>query len=343
MRFTAIVLFLVLISCGSRQSKQKQPAKPKSQSTVTQTAPGHPAGSFTRLTAHHVSFAEPSGLSLKIGWLDARMYPTHKGVNPSFDEPDSFDLNIEDGMIGVDLSGLSNLLGSDVLKGSHLTNVKLSSKGQQVKLNAILHKVVPVPIEMLGDVAASPDGRIQIHVAKLDILGIPVKGLLTKLHVEAADLVNTGEAKGVQVSGNDVYLDPNDLLPPPHNIGKIKGVHIAKSGDLVMEYGDAREDLRELRKWRNFMRLRGGTIDIGKLTMRDADVFLIDTSGDKWFEFDLAHYQEQLVNGYTEVTPTAGLEIFMPDISRIPKTQANRDISLQWVRNRNIPPPENLQ
>src|SRR6185437_11889757 len=168
MRFTAIILFLVLLSCvllscGPRQPKQEQAAKPTGKSTATQAAPGHPAGSFTRLTVHHVSFAESSGLNLKIGWLDARMYPTHAGVNPSFDEPSSFDLNIEDGMIGVDLSSLSNLLGSDVLKGSHLTDVKLSSKGQQVKLNAILHKVVPVPIEMLGDVAASPDGRIQIH------------------------------------------------------------------------------------------------------------------------------------------------------------------------------------
>ena len=59
----------------------------------------------------------------------------------------------------------------------------------------------------------------------------------------------------------------------------------------------------------------GGTVEFGKLTMHNTDLFVIDTSQHEWFEFDLANYQQQLVNGYLRLTPTAGLQIYLPDIS----------------------------
>ena len=39
---------------------------------------------------------------------------------------------------------------------------------------------------------------------------------------------------------------------------------------------------------------------------------MIDASKDAWFDLDLVNYQAQVVNGYTRMTPQAGLEIFMP-------------------------------
>ncbi|MGH7866334.1 MAG: hypothetical protein ACREP9_01590, partial [Candidatus Dormibacteraceae bacterium] len=110
-------------------------------------------------------------------------------------------------------------------------------------------------------------------------------------------------------------------------------------GNLVEVYGTAKPDVTRVKDWRNFIRLRGGTLDFGKLTMHNVDIVMIDISNDAWFKFDLAHYEEQLVNGYTHITPQAGLQIFMPDIDKIPPSKANRSISLQWVKNRNISPP----
>jgi hypothetical protein len=66
---------------------------------------------------------------------------------------------------------------------------------------------------------------------------------------------------------------------------------------------------------------------------------MVDLANDAWFDLDLAHYQEQLVNGYTRMTPQAGLQIFMPDLSTIPRTKENQDIGMEWIKNRNIPPP----
>jgi hypothetical protein len=73
--------------------------------------------------------------------------------------------------------------------------------------------------------------------------------------------------------------------------------------------------------------------------MKHTDLFLIDSSQDEWFDFDLTRYQEQLVNSRIQMTPQAGLHIFMPDIQKIPSTASNRAINLQWMKNRNLPPP----
>ena len=68
--------------------------------------------------------------------------------------------------------------------------------------------------------------------------------------------------------------------------------------------------------------------------MKDADLIMVDISQEPWFDLDLANYQEQLVNGYTRMTPTAGLQIFMPDYADLKKGG-----SMEWIKNRNAAPP----
>jgi hypothetical protein len=118
-------------------------------------------------------------------------------------------------------------------------------------------------------------------------------------------------------------------------------VHIAKTGDIVEVYGSAKPEIMKVKEWRNFIGLRG-TLEFGKLTMRNADIMMIDISKDNWFNFDLSRYQEQIVNGYTRMTPQAGMQIFMPDIDKIPHNKANQSISLQWIKNRNVSPPADI-
>jgi hypothetical protein len=76
--------------------------------------------------------------------------------------------------------------------------------------------------------------------------------------------------------------------------------------------------------------------------MHPVDLIMIDMSDDAWFDLDLAHYQQQLVNGYVRMTPQAGLQIFMPDLDTIPHNNVNQNISIQWMKNRNLPPPPDV-
>jgi hypothetical protein len=107
-------------------------------------------------------------------------------------------------------------------------------------------------------------------------------------------------------------------------------------------FGNAESDVDRVEQWRNFIRLRGGSIDFGKITMHHVDLVMVDVSRGAWFDLDLNNYQAQLVNGFTRMTPTAGLQIFMPELSQIPDKRKVQDINIQWMKNRNIPPPDDV-
>jgi hypothetical protein len=74
----------------------------------------------------------------------------------------------------------------------------------------------------------------------------------------------------------------------------------------------------------NFMYYRGGTLRFGKLTMADADLMLVDDDPRDPFDFSPAQYKDQLVAGYSKITPDNGLVTHMPDLSDIAKRGAAR-------------------
>ncbi len=318
-------------------------ARPKTVSpsealAATPASSTESADNSTEVLMHNVVLNAGPTLKLYVRWLRGWMRPTRSGVTPSFDDPKSFALDISTGVVKVNLSDVAATLNSGMLQGSPLRKVSLAASGKQLKVNGTVHKILPLPFEMVGDLAASPDGRIVMHVANLRVLKIPLKGILKVFDLKAGDLVGPKGAKGVQVKGNDIYFDPQQILPDPEKRGKLTDVHL-KNDDIVAIYGLARPEIVNHREWRNFIRLRGGNLDFGKLTMHKVDLVMIDVSDDPWFKFDLDHYQQQIVNGYSRMTPQAGLQIFMPDIDKIPHNRATQNISLEWTRNRNLPPP----
>ncbi len=349
--FASLCCALFLSSCGSKPqpaaSSQSKPEAKPAASPAEASDPGreNPATNarYTEIYMHNVMLSEQAGLKLRVRWLRGKMFPSRPGVVPSFDEPSSFKLDIEAGVVGISFDDLNHALNNGMLKSSKLENVKVSPVSrQQIKMTATLHKGVPLPIEMTSDLAAAPDGRIVLHVRKMRVLKMPIKGLLDALHVTAGDLVDPKGAAGVEVSHDDIYFDPEQILPPPRKRGKLTDVHIGKLGDIVEVYGEARPEVQQVREWRNFINLQGGVLEFGKLTMQHVDLVMIDISNDDWFKFDLPHYQEQLVYGYTRMTQQAGLRIFMPDVDRIPRGQATHNVTLDWMKNRNLPPPPGL-
>ncbi len=294
----------------------------------------------TEVSAHNLLLRKGPSFRVYVRWLRGEMVRARPKVNPSFDDPDSFFLDIKTGVLRANIGDINNFLNTSGLAHSPLKNVTITGDGNQMKLKGTLHKFVALPIELRGTISAVPDNRIQIHVTKLNVLKIPFKALLGGLHISVADLFHPQGIPGVQISGNDIFFDTQKLLPPPHIRGHLTSVSIVNP-DLEEIYGNAQGDVARVEQWRNFLRLSDGTIDFGKLTMHHVDLIMIDISKDAWFDLDLANYQAQLVNGYTRMTPQAGLQIFMPDLRDIPP-KAKEDIGIEWFRNRNMPPPVNV-
>jgi hypothetical protein len=338
--FCLVVLGIVLLVWRSRFAKQPGESPVSSPRAAAPVADVSTASGPTRIYAHNLMLRKGPNFRIYVRWLRGEMARTGRGTNPSFDDPESFFLNVKTGVIRANIGDIGGFLNAGGIARSPLKNIKLAADGEQVKLNGTLHKIVALPVEMTGTVAAAPGNRIRLHVTKLNVLKIPFKGLLGVFHVDVSDLFQARGIPGIEVSGNDILFDTQTLLPAPHIRGELTKVRVV-SPDIEEVYGNAEKDVSRVEQWRNFLRLREGTLDFGKLTMRHVDLIMIDISNDAWFDLDLAHYQEQFVNGYTRMTPQAGLQIFMPDLDNVPHTKENQNVGIEWLKNRNAPvPPE---
>ena len=107
------------------------------------------------------------------------------------------------------------------------------------------------------------------------------------------------------------------VLPPPEMRGRVARASIV--GNRLVQVFDAGNDRAAKRLTlpaptaRNYIYFNGGTITFGKLTMRDADLQLIDNDPRDPFDFYPARYHAQLVAGYSKTTPALGLKTYMPD------------------------------
>jgi hypothetical protein len=295
----------------------------------------------TQVYAHNLLLRKGPTFRIYIRWIRGEMLRTRQQVNPSFDDPDSFVLEIQKGIIHANIGDISNYLNASLPSNAPFKNISIQPEGDQLKLHGTVHKILPLPVELTGTLSPTPDGRVQFHVTKLNVLKIPLKGLLGDFHVQLADLVQSSNIPGVQILGNDIVFDTKTLLPPPHIHGQLTQVRVMPP-DIEVIYGNANADDSQLPQWHNFLRLRGGTLDFGKLTMHHVDLTMIDASKDAWFDLDLVNYQAQLVNGYTRMTAQAGLEIFMPDLDELDPKKASQAITLEWLKNRDRSLPSDV-
>lgn len=315
------------------------PAVSGSSTAVGETSTSADRGP-TKVYAHNLMLRKGPDFRVYVRWLRGQMVRTRPDDDPSFDDPESFNLVITNGVLRANIGDITHFLNSSGIPHSPLKNISLSGDGDQISLHGTLRKIIPLPIELVGTISVASNNQIQVHVTKLNVLKVPMKGLLGGFHVELSDLFHSTGIPGIQVNGNDIVFDTVKLLPPPHIRGQLTRVRIINP-DLEEIYGDA-QDVVHVEQWRNFLRLSGGTLDFGRLTMHHVDLIMIDISDDAWFDLDLLHYQDQLVNGYARMTPQAGMQIFMPDLDELKTKKAIQGISIEWMKNRNISPPPDV-
>ncbi len=339
-----ILLLVVSVVWHLRSTRlASQSAAPASTGTSPSgaTIAATPESAPTAVYVHNLMLRKGPDFRIYVPWLRGNMVRTRRDVNPTFDDPESFFLEIKTGVIRANIGDIGNFLNVGGVADSPLRNMTLLADDDHIKLKGTLHKLISMPVELLGSVAATPDNRIQVHVTKLSILEIPLKGLLGGFQISVSDLFHPKGIPGIEVSGNDIFFDTLKLLPPPHIHGQLTKVRVV-TPDIEEVYGNAEEAVTRVEQWRNFLRLNDGTIDFGKLTMHHADLTMVDLSNDAWFDLDLNNYQKQLVNGYTRMTPEAGLQIFMPDLDNLPKNKGSQNISMEWLKHRNLPPPTDV-
>jgi len=239
----------------------------------------------------------------------------------------SYVIEIDSARVSMTAGSLTNLMNNVLFAGpsAPIKDTRVEIDGAELKQTGTLRKGVSVPFTMRASLDVTPDGRLRLHPTSMKAAGIIPKGVLDFFGLHLKSLLKVGSESPMQVSGDDLLLDPARALPPPRIRGKLTRAWIADG--LVFEQFGAEKPTHSITPptaSHNFMYYRGGTLRFGKLTMIDADLMLVDEDPSDPFDFSPAQYKDQLVAGYSKNTPDNGLVTRMPDLSDIAKRGAAR-------------------
>jgi hypothetical protein len=282
---------------------------------------GPPSG--VQLDMKNVRLRVDDGIVLEVARLRGVMVSRSRGSAPVFDDQKSYVLHLQSAQIAMDMASLQNLMNRHVFAGkdSPLKDVTVEPDGARLKLKGKLRKGVDIPFSTTASLSATKDGQLRLHVESLKAIGIPAKGLLGLFGLKLDDVMDIKERRGVDVQDNEIVIAPGQVLPPPEIRGRL--THVAIRGNrLVQTFNDPSNGQPSRLALpspgaRNYVYFGGGTITFGKLTMRDADLQLIDTDPRDPFDFFPARYKAQLVAGYSKNTAAQGLKTYMPDFDDV--------------------------
>jgi len=285
----------------------------------------HSAPTDVQLEMRNVRLHVDDGIILDVTRLRGVMVSRQEGAPPVFDDQRSYVLHLQTGELSMDMTSLQNLMNRHVFayQGSPLRDVSVAPDGPRLKMKGKLHKGINLPFSTTASVSTTSDGRLQLHVESMKALGVPAKGLLELFGLKLEDVLDIKKRRGVDVQDNDIVMAPGQVLPPPEIVGRLTRV-VVQGNRLLQTFDDPSKGrparlIPPSRAARNYIYFGGGTITFGKLTMRDADLQLIDADPRDPFDFFPARYSAQLVAGYSKNTPAKGLKTYMPDFDDLPK------------------------
>lgn len=308
---TLVIAAVVFGCCGPQETGSAQEKR-----TAEPGAAEH-AGSV-EIQMRNVNFYLARDIVLEVAQLRGRLQRTKPETPVTFDDPDSFIVEMDSAHVAMTPASLTALMNSYVLayEGAPIKNVSLRIDGDKLIEKGTVHKGVDLPFEIQGSLSTTEDGNIRVHADKIKTGHVPVKGLLHLFGEDLAKLVKQSEGRGMKIEGDDIILMPRSLTPPPHMYGRVTRVGI-ENGKIVQVFDSGRRPVELKPSFRSaaYIYHRGGILRFGKLTMNDADLEIV---GDRpgVFDFFQREYEKQLVAGYSKNTAAKGLVAHMVDYSR---------------------------
>lgn len=278
-----------------------------------------------RVAMKNVMYHFSPSIAAHILQLQGSLAPAKPGAIVVFDDKNSFTLNLASAEIAISCNSLAEVMNENVFAADDapIKKIAMFSKNNQLTIKGQLHSKGDVPFEVAGTLAVNGDGRIRFHAEHVKAAHLPVKGMLDLLGLDLAKLINTKKVQGVSADKDDLILNPQEILPPPHIHGNVSAVRL-QGNEIVQVFGSKQDSNFAAKQPGNYMAYRDNNLRFGKLTMNDADLMLLDMDPQDPFDFYLDHYTEQLVAGYTKTTPDFGLRVYTRDYNKLRKSAANR-------------------
>ena len=281
---------------------------------------GKTPDTVTQVSMRKVNFYIIPNAALRIRTLRGSMRSL-KGGPVVFDDKNSFVIHLDHAEIGLNGSDITTLMNNYIFAypGAPLKKLKVHTAGSRVVQSGLMHKILDIPFEITADVSVTPEGLIRLHPVKSRILGVDGNALMRAFGMNLQKILDLSKAKGVTVKGNDLYLDPVRILPPPAIEGHATAIRI-DGDELVQTFGtvaDARPLTPPDTTAPAFMFYKGGTLHFGKLMMLDAEMQIVDLRPTGFFNFNLDRYKDQLVAGYSRTLANQALEVYMLGLEKL--------------------------
>jgi len=257
---------------------------------------------------------------LHIRRLHGQVVPTKAGEPPVLDDTHSFKVRVTSGEVSLTGPDLSVLLNKFVFnyRGAPLKRLRVRMAGKQLVQTGVLHKGVDVHFEITSTPTLEADGRVKLHPTKTRILGVDGQKMLHALGLHLDDMLDLRKARGASVKGDDLFLEPTEILPPPAIEGRLASIRV-EDDRIVQTFVRLPDDsvfgtfVRPDTSAANFVYFRGARLRFGKLLMTDTDLQIVDADATDPFDLNLEQYNRQLVASTSRTLPNLGLQVLMPD------------------------------
>jgi hypothetical protein len=320
----AVVIVAVFAASGCSHQSQ-QPATAPTESVAAQTPasptplsaiPAATGDQAAHVQMRNVMFRFSSTAGAHIETLTGEFVPTGNNPMPAFDDKTSFAVKVKSARVSVTPAAMVAVLNDYVFAkpDAPVKDLSMTIEGNLIHVKGKLHSKGDVPFENFGTPSPTPDGRIRIHSEKVKAFKISVKGMMSLFGVDLSSVLDTSKVQGIDTDKNDLLLDLSKLLPPPHIQGAVTDIHI-ENNQIVVIFGTP--DKSPPLEPGNYMAVKGGQLRFGKLTMTDADLMVLDLDPADPLDWFQDHYKEQLVAGYSKITPTFGLRAYIRDYSKV--------------------------
>jgi hypothetical protein len=316
-KFVFILVMTSLVAAAIGAAQEKTPAKKEN----TQENSAAKKENTVKVQMRNIRYHFTDQVIVYISTLRGELVPIGENEFPIFDDRNSFRLRISGGEIAISAVYLGNVLNSYVFnrEGAPLKDIAIKIEKGKLKVKGKLRKG-DLPFETDGTLSPTPEGKIRLHSEKIKALHLPAKGLMELFGVDMGDFIKADKVAGVSTDKNDLIMDPEQILPPPHIEGQVTAIRL-DGENIVQTFGKAPNKSDKQAAAGNYMAYRENRLRFGKLTMNDADMILIDMDPRDPFDFFLDHYKEQLSAGYTKITPAFGLRVFMRDFDKLSRTK----------------------
>jgi len=323
-----------LVAAGAATHRQdgpdhERPAPASSPAVAAHAGVTTDTAQRTWLEMKNVNLRVAKDAVVGIRTLRGQVMPTNPGGSALLDSTSSFSIRITSGTVALQSADLTVILNRFVFgyKGSPLKHLTVRTEGDQLVQSGIMHKGVDLKFEIKAALSLTDSGMIRLHPTKVRVLGVNGESLLHALGLRLDDMLDLSKSTAARVKGDDIYLDPTKILPPPAIRGRLTSVRV--EGDaLVQEFATLPDDsvfsgyARADSAAPNYLFFRGGHLRFGRLEMRDTELQILDLDSSDPFDLFLAEYNKQLTAGYSRNRSNLSLQAFFPDYTKLGKPVA---------------------